>query len=154
ITSRPWSCAMPFRFRPQFGALLFAAIVCGTVFAQSPSNVPTLSPVAPPGGQRGSSVNPTLSGTNLADPLAVWLSIPARVTLPLSPTTGKDSTKIPIRIDLPPESAVGMHRLRLANAAGLSNLRPFCVDAFPEIQESDENHAPATAQAVTVPCVI
>jgi hypothetical protein len=96
----------------------------------------------------------TLTGAGLSDPLAVWLSTAARVTSPPNITTGKDSTKIRARVELPADAPVGLHRLRVATPGGLSNLRPFCADALPEVQESDANHTPATAQSVSVPCVI
>jgi hypothetical protein len=47
-----------------------------------------------------------------------------------------------------------MYRFRLATASGLSNFRPFCVDNLPEVQQSNGNHSPSTAQPVPVPCVV
>jgi hypothetical protein len=47
-----------------------------------------------------------------------------------------------------------MTRLRLATTNGLSNFRPFCVDALPEVLSSGKNHTLGAAQLVTIPCVI
>src|SRR5439155_16280181 len=77
-----------------------------------------------------------------------------RVITPPDNATGKDSTKIPVRIELPADAAIGLHRLRVATAGGLSNFRPFCVDSLPEQVESDAGHTPATARPVPVPCVV
>jgi hypothetical protein len=42
----------------------------------------------------------------------------------------------------------------VATAHGLTNARPFCVDALPQVVESNGNHSSATAQLVPVPCVV
>ncbi|HEX4591861.1 MAG TPA: PPC domain-containing protein, partial [Gemmataceae bacterium] len=108
----------------------------------------------PPGCQRGTTANVTLAGTGLGDPLAVWLGAAATVTPSPSDTTVKDSTKIRARVAVPPNAPLGMHRIRLATADGLSNFRPFCIDGLPEVAETDQNHSPAAAQLIPVPCVV
>ena len=58
-------------------ALVLAPAVAGLASAQRRgllSAAPTLDPVVPLGGQRGTTVDLTVSGTNLTDPLAVWAS--------------------------------------------------------------------------------
>jgi hypothetical protein len=144
--------------RLSFTAGVFAgvAVLIGAAFAQwSPSSgPPTLDPIVPPGCQRGTTAEITLIGTGFADPLAGWLGAAGRVTLRPGATTGKDSMKIAARIELPADAPLGMHRLRLATASGLTNFRPFCVDAFAEIAASGQNHGHATAQLIAPPCVI
>jgi hypothetical protein len=115
---------------------------------------PTLGPVVPPGAQRGTALDLALSGANLADPLAVGLSFPARVNFPTDIPLGKDSTNFRARVEVPPDAPLGLHRLRLATGQGLSNFRAFAVDALPQVQGTDANHSPATAQPVPVPCVV
>src|SRR5438876_3919108 len=121
------------------------------------SAAPTLDPVVPLGGQRGTAVDLTISGTNLSDPLAVWTSwasAPVRVTLPAGGAPRKDSTVLPVKVELTADVPLGWHRLRVATAHGLTNARPFCIDALPQLNESNDNHSPATAQPISVPCVI
>ena len=58
-------------------ALVLAPAVAGLASAQRRgllSAAPTLDPVVPLGGQRGTMVDLTVSGANLTDPLAVWAS--------------------------------------------------------------------------------
>jgi hypothetical protein len=135
-----------------------AAALAGLAPAQKPAppaaSAPTLDPVAPLGARGGSALDVTLTGAHLADPLAVWSGGPARIALSPGATTGKDSTRIPARVEVPADAPIGLFRLRVATAQGLSNLRPFAVDALPQITESDNNHTPATAQPVPVPCVV
>jgi hypothetical protein len=145
--------------RPVFiaGAVSFAVVFGGALFAQrsrAPQGSPTLNAVAPSGGQRGTTVDLTLTGTNLADPLAVSIGAQTHIITPTDDTTGKDSTKFTVRVELPTDLAVGIRRLRLATAGGLSNLRPFCVDGLPEVPDVEAGHSPATARLVPVPCVV
>jgi hypothetical protein len=139
---------------------VIALAVAGLAAAQRRgllSAAPTLDPVVPLGGQRGTAVDLTISGTNLSDPLAVWTSwaaAPLRVTLPAGSAPRKDSTVLPVKVELTADVPLGWHRVRVATAHGLTNARPFCIDALPQLNESNDNHAPATAQPVTVPCVI
>jgi hypothetical protein len=114
---------------------------------------PTLDPILPPGGQRGTAVEVTLAGRGIGGPHSVWLDA-AGVTISPAATTGKDSTQFRARMEVSPTAPLGMHRLRLTTAGGLSNLRPFCIDALPEVPESETNHSPAAAQPVPVPCVV
>jgi hypothetical protein len=140
------------------GSLLLTAALTGLAPAQPngppAAGAPALNPVVPLGVQRGTAHDITLTGANLADPLAVWLGGPGRINLAPDDTTGKDSTKIHARVEVPADASLGLYRLRVATAQGLSNFRPFCVDALPQIIESDNNHSPATAQGVSPPCVV
>jgi hypothetical protein len=148
---------MPPRLNLSAGVFAVALAVIGGAFGQrSPpsSGPPSLGPVVPPGCQRGTALEATLTGAGLADPLAGWLGAAGRVTLTPGATTGKDSMKIRARIEVPANAPLGMHRLRLATTGGLSNFRPFCVDALPEIAAAGENHGFANAQLVPIPCVV
>jgi hypothetical protein len=109
---------------------------------------------SPLGIQRGSSLELTLTGTNLAEPTGLWTSFPAKVTFPTDNNNGKDNAKLRVRIAVPKDAPIGFHAIRLATRRGLSNLRLFCVDDLPEVMQSNNNHSRKTAQAVPVPCVV
>src|SRR3954453_12498045 len=148
---------MPHRPVSTAGGLTFAVILAAAVFAQrppAPQVAPALTSIAPSGGQRGTAVDLVLNGSNLADPLAVWLGAQARVTTPPAAATGKNSTKIPVGVELPADLPVGLHRLRVATVSGLSNFRPFGVDGLPEVPDGETGHTPAAARTVPVPCVV
>ena len=115
---------------------------------------PTLAPVVPLGMQRGTKLEITLTGTNLAGPTGLWTSFPARVTIPTNANNGKDNTKLRVQLEVPKDAPLGFHSLRLATTRGMSNLRVFCIDDLPQVLETTTNHAKNTAQVVPVPCVV
>jgi len=116
---------------------------------------PTLAPVLPLGMQRGSSLELTLTGTNLADPVALWTSIPgAKVTIPTDANNGKEPAKLRVKLEVPKDAPMGFRTLRLATARGMSNLRLFCIDDLPQVAALPASRNKATAQPVTVPSVV
>jgi hypothetical protein len=141
---------------------LFAALgLAAPAPAQAPSplsqpqpQAPVLAPPTPFGVQRGTTLDLTLTGTNLAEPTALWTSFPAKVTIPADNNNGKEPTKLRVQLDVPKDAPLGLHALRLATKSGMSNVRLFCVDDLPQVLEVETNHAPATAQPVTAPCVV
>jgi hypothetical protein len=115
---------------------------------------PTLKPPVPLGVQRGSTLDLTLTGTNLAEPTGLWTSFPAKVTIPTEGNNGKDAGRLLVRLQVPADAPLGFHTLRLATRRGMSNTRLFCVDDLPQVTENATNHTAAMAQAVPVPCVV
>jgi hypothetical protein len=108
----------------------------------------------PLGMQRGTRLELTLTGTNLAEPTGLWTSFPAKVTIPTDNNNGKDAAKLRVVLEVPKDAPLGFHSLRLATTRGMSNFRLFCLDDLPQVLETDGNHTKATAQAVPVPCVV
>jgi hypothetical protein len=157
---------MTTRLRPVWPTLaLFAiaVVACrdGSVTAQpkaAPVAVapqsPTLNDPFPLGVQRGQTLELTLTGTNLADPTALWTSFPAKVTFPTDMNNGKDAAKLRVKLEVPADAPLGYHSIRLATKHGISNPRMFCVDELPQLDEAADNHAKEKAQAVPVPCVV
>jgi dienelactone hydrolase len=115
---------------------------------------PTLKPAVPLGMQRGTTLDLVLTGTNLAEPTGLWTSFPAKVTIPTDNNNGKDNAKLLVRLEVPKDAPIGFYGLRLATRRGMSNLRLFCIDDLPQVQEENTNHARNTAQQVPVPCVV
>jgi hypothetical protein len=115
---------------------------------------PTLQPVVPLGMQRGTSLEVTLTGANLAEPTGVWTSFTAKVTIPIDANNGKDNGKLRVKLEVPKDAPLGFHSLRLATRRGMSNARVFCIDDLPQFAETATNHSLKTAQAIRVPCVV
>jgi hypothetical protein len=133
----------------------FSAAARAQQFVAKPNpQAPNIAMPAPVGVQRGSSLELTLTGTNLAEPTGLWTSFPAKVTIPTDNNNGKDNAKLRVRIFVPKEAPIGFHAIRLATRRGLSNLRLFCVDDLPEVTQTNNNHSRQTAQSVPVPCVV
>jgi hypothetical protein len=121
---------------------------------KGPAQPPTLKPPVPLGMQRGTTLDLTLTGTNLAEPTGLWTSFPAKVTIPTEGNNGKDNAKLLVRLEVPKDAPIGFHSLRLATKRGLSNLGLFCIDELPQVLEVNPNHIPSAAQMVPVPCVV
>lgn len=115
---------------------------------------PTIAMPSPLGMQRGTTLDLTLTGTNLAEPTALWTSFPAKVTIPTDNKNGTDQAKLLVRLEVPKDAPIGFHAIRLATTRGLSNFRIFCIDDLPQVMKLDSNHSLATAQAVSIPCVV
>src|SRR5262249_10951465 len=115
---------------------------------------PTLAPVVPLGMQRGTKLEVTLTGTNLAEPTGLWTSFPAKVTIPTDANNGKDNARLRVLLEVPADAPLGFHALRLATTRGMSNLRLFCIDDLLQVMETNTNHSKNTAQGVPVPCVV
>jgi hypothetical protein len=113
---------------------------------------PVLKAPAPLGVQRGTTLDLTLTGTNLAEPTGLWTSFPAKVTIPTDGNNGKDNAKLLVRLEVPKDAPMGFHSIALATSRGMSNFRLFCVDDLPQVLKTTATKA--SPQAVTAPCVV
>src|SRR5262245_45162420 len=92
--------------------LAFVAVLSpwGGSWAQKPPPIapnpqaPTLNLPVPLGMARGSTLELTLTGTNLAEPTGLWTSFPAKVTIPTDGDNGKDNTKLKVILDVPADA--------------------------------------------------
>lgn len=115
---------------------------------------PTLTTPANLGAKPGEEVELTLTGANLAGPTAVMLNAPATVSIPTDHQNGTDAGKLRVKVKVDEKCPVGLYSLRVATKQGVSNARPFVVDTLPPIASNGNNRTKATAQAVTIPCVV
>lgn len=123
--------------------------------APPPANpqAPTINPLAT-GIQRGTGLDMTVTGTNLANVTGVSPGIPAKVTILTDDKTRGDVAKFKVRIDVPADTPIGWYPFRVATLKGASNLRVFCVDDLPQLAASGANRSKTTAQMISVPCTI
>lgn len=153
--------------RSRLALLLFAALVVlasrpgDPVVAQPkaapitvPPQSPTLAVPFPLGAQRGQTLDLNLTGTNLADPVTLWTSFPAKATFPTDMNNGKDAAKLRVKLEVPADAPLGFHTIRLATKHGLSNVRMFCIDELPQMYEAADNKTKEKAQPVPVPAVV
>lgn len=116
-----------------------------------PATYPTLTTPLNVGVKPGAVTELVFTGTNLTDATGVWTSCDAKVTIP---DGQKDAAKLKVKLDVPATAKPGLHAVRVATKAGVSNLRPICIDDFPEVAETDKNKTKAAPQVVPVPCVV
>ena len=145
---------MPRYLLPLSAALLVPSLLLGQPPAAPNPQAPTLNPVVPLGVQRGTAIDLTLTGTNLADPTGVWTNFSAKVTIPTDAKNGTVPTSLKVRLEVPKDAPMGFHSIRLATKRGMSNARLFCVDDLPQVMEAAGNNETKTAQAITAPCVV
>jgi hypothetical protein len=115
---------------------------------------PVLNMLAPGGMQRGTTLELTLTGTNLAGPTGLLAGFPGKITIPNDNKNGLDNSKLRVRMEVPAGAPLGYFPLRLATTRGMSNLRLFCIDDLPQVLEAPTSHAKATPQAIPIPCVV
>ena len=135
-----------------------AALIGAALLAQAPAPPaiaePKVQAIVPCGITRGTSVDLVITGANLGESITLGRTFPARVTTPTDGATGKDSTNLRIKLEVPAELSIGWHPVRVLTTQGLSNFRPFCIDALPQLMTRDGARSRDTAQPVSIPCVI
>ena len=104
---------------------------------------PTLSHLFPAGGQRGTKVAVTCSGS-FTWPVSVWAP-------GVEVAVGMESGKL--EVSIPADLAADRIWLRLYNPEGASALAPFLIGSLPEIAEVEPNNAPRAAQPIATPGV-
>ena len=119
-----------------------------------PPQAPTLNMPLPLGVQRGQPLELTLTGNNLANPVSLWTSFPAKVTIPDANNNGKEDGKLTVRLEVPADAPLGYGALRLVTRQGVSNLRLFCIDELPQVVGNNANRTRDRAMPVPVPCVV
>ena len=116
-----------------------------------PATFPTLTTPASLGAKPGATVELVLTGTNLTDATGVWTSFGGKTMIP---DGQKDAAKLTVKLDIPADAKPGLHFLRVATKAGVSNVRSISLDEFPEVAETDKNRSKSTPQTIPVPCVV
>lgn len=125
----------------------------GLVVAPAPQ-APTLAAAAVLGAKTGESVELTLTGANLNDPIGVLLSCPGKVTIPSDNKNGTEAGKLRVKVELPADCPIGLHTIRVATKQGVSNFRPFVVDELAAVPEVDTNRSKDTPQVLAVPGLV
>src|SRR5207302_1329946 len=116
------------------GLFLFVTFVlfCGKSSAASPS----LTAIQPRGGQRGTEVAVTFSGTRLGDAQEVLVYYPGIAVKKLEAV---NDTTLKVTFTVTPDCRLGEHAFRVRTASGVSDLRTFWVGALPIVEEIEPN---------------
>ncbi|MFM8579686.1 MAG: PPC domain-containing protein, partial [Planctomycetaceae bacterium] len=100
--------------------------------------------IEPPAGTRGTEVQLTLTGSDLADPKELFFE-EGRIEVVSLEAAGA-GVKATVRI--PADCPLGAPRMRVRTATGLSELRLFQVHRWPQDQEKEPNDLPGKAMPV------
>lgn len=112
---------------------------------------PNLGAIRPPGAQRGTEVQVTLSGARLGDAQEILYYQTGLTTTKLEKI---DDNQIKATIAIAPDCSLGLHDLRVRTATGISELRTFSVGALPEAAEVEPNNDFAVPQAISMNSLI
>ncbi|MCA9145299.1 MAG: PPC domain-containing protein [Planctomycetaceae bacterium] len=119
------------------------------VFAQ-----PTVSHTSPGAVTPGQTIELTLHGAKLDDPLQVWTSFPAKVELVPGAADAKDQKSRVCKVTLDAAAPVGIGGLVVGSPAGVSDIALVMIDDLPSVADNGANHAIDKAQVLTVPTAI
>ncbi len=111
---------------------------------------PELSSISPRTAVRGTTAKLTLSGRNIADADALFVS-PGNLQAKLLPSDGKDPNKIQCEVELPADLMPRMVSLRLHTPNGSTDDRAFYVGPYAEQGEKEDNDTAEKATPVEFP---
>lgn len=135
------------RFRLIAAALLTLALTPIAAVASTPS----IGAVRPPGGQRGTEVEVTLSGARLGDAQQILWFQPGIETVSL---TKVDDNSVKAKLKIAADAKPGLYDLRLRTATGVSELRTFSVGLYPEVSEKEPNNDFSNPQPISLETVV
>ncbi|MGD9722144.1 MAG: PPC domain-containing protein [Pirellulales bacterium] len=140
------------RFTVRFlAAAAIAVTVLAASFQWAAAAVPSLGGMTPYGGQRGTEVEVRFSGGRFADAQQIFFYEPGITVTSLAP---EGDGIVKAKLAIAPDCRLGLHRLRIRTATGISNLRTFSVGALPEINEAEPNNDFAAPQKVSLDTVV
>ena len=118
-----------------------AFLATAALAVSSIAGSPRLTHIYPAAGQRGTEMEATCSGGNLADVKGLMFDSPGLECTGVSaPEAGKFKAKIKVATDV----QLGEHSFRVITASGVSDLRLFFVTPFPLVERvKDKDHPDA-----------
>jgi hypothetical protein len=132
--------------------LLIPAVLLLLTTSNAQPPPPFISAVFPAGGQRGKTVEVTVSGANLLDANAVRFT-GAGVSASVTRAVGANAVRLSVTIA--PDAELGERDLRLVTPGGASNRFRFFVSACTEVVEVEPNSEKNQAQQLpSLPVVV
>lgn len=136
--------------------LMRLALAIGPVFvlaapAFAPAAPPQISGMTPFGARRGTAIELTVSGSNLAGNLRLLAPFAFQVA---PPPAGSDASNGKLSLLIDGETPVGVYPVRVQTDDGLSNPFLFAVGQLPQVTEKEDNSTFESAQVFTAPAVI
>ena len=106
---------------------------------------PEFSTTKPNGGQRGTDVPLTLTGSRLADFETIIFMSPG---FTLKQVVKAENNKVDCVIGIAPNAQLGNHFFRIRTKSGVSHARQFFVGRFPNVEEKEPNNDFDTPQQI------
>ena len=115
----------------------FALLLLGLCTFTASADPPKLDYLYPAGGQVGSTVTVTAGGTLKPWPADVWSSTD-KLTFEPQKKAGQFEVKIA------EDASPGLHLIRMTNAEGVSDIKPFIVSTSTEVVRRNQTTRPKT----------
>jgi hypothetical protein len=125
----------------RFALFAATAALCTSAFAAYPE----FSTTKPNGGQRGTDVKLTVTGTRLADFESLIFFSPGFTQKSVEKV---ENGKVDLTINIAPDVAPGNHLMRIRTKTGISHARQFFVGIFPNVEEKEPNSDFDTPQVI------
>ena len=130
---------------PRLLCYMFLSLGAGSMIVDAAT--PTLRGILPRGGQKGSSLEVTITGTYLSDSEEIFFHTPGITAEKIIPDTDQ---RIKAVLKISPEAPFGQHEMRIRTASGLSTMKTFWVGPFPNVKEMEPNSEFDKAQKVAL----
>jgi len=131
----------------RFSGVAIAVAMGMLMGARADAASPDVSAVDPPGGQRGTQLDVTITGKHLEDAREVLFYRPGIQATQVKPQGAKGNS-IKAHFMIGQGCSPGEHPFRIRTATGLSNIRTFQVGPFPNVRENEPNDDFETPQPV------
>lgn len=132
-------------------ALRVASIAVSLAWLLLASNAwsqPTLTQAVPGAAAPGKTVEITLQGSKLDQPLRVWSSFPAQIEAVPGDVNQKGKATLLCKVTLPADAPCGIGAVMVATSEGLSDPLFIMVDDLPSVADNGNNHTLETAQEI------
>ena len=122
--------------------------LCGTLLGKPP----TIKTILPLAAVPGKITEVVIEGRHLEKVTGLWTTFDSKISL--IEGEKREGNRLRLRIDIPPETPVGIGAIRVAGPGGLSNLALFLIDDLAVRTVSEGNTSASTAISLEPPCAI
>jgi hypothetical protein len=136
---------------PHSRTIVLLLIVFATSYVRAQ---PSVSYTVPAAVQPGKTIELTLHGAKLDDPLRIWTSFPAQVEVIPAEAGKKDLKSRTCKITVDGSAAVGTGGIVVGNAAGTSDVLYINLDDLASVADDGKNGSLASAQVLTLPIAV
>ena len=135
------------RLTPHVNSLSLVLLATSALQAAAPN--PVITTAWPAGGRAGSTVNVTLTGSNIDKQTEL------RSTAPGLRAEFLGSDKSPhFRITVPKSTPPGLYEIRVVGPSGVSTPRTFQIGNRREVTEKEPNSTPETSNAIPIDSIV
>jgi hypothetical protein len=137
-----WEVNVTARIYAFWFAIVAAAVLLADV-ARAAS--PSLGSIVPYGAQRGTEIEVSFNGGNLADAQEILHYYPG---IKVTSLQAINENTVKTKLAIAPDCRLGIHAMRVRTATGMTNLRTFSVGAMPDVAETEPNSEFANPQKI------